>query len=271
MAITTVNQIYNPISGAFGSGNIMVYAGSTAPSGSQTATTFTWTVPAGVDAVRVRLWGGGGYDGGAGGGFAIKSIYGLSGTTSVLISVAFGGNGSTTTGGTSSFGSFVSATGGETTTGAAGTGVGGDINTSGGLGGPTSSSGGGGVGSIFGDGASYGTSTVNSSLPTFGGAGAGQGTVGTLSSGSGFIGGGAAVQVNVTTAPVTRAVLSTPNSGLQKFSIDFIGTGGGGYLYVNGRNGGGGGYSPSVAGGIPGGGGGEALGLGAPGLVIVEW
>ena len=160
MAITTVNQIYNPISGVFGSGNIMVYAGSTAASGSQTVTTFTWTVPAGVDAVRVRLWGGGGYDGGAGGGFAIKSIYGLSGTTSVLVSIGFGGNASTTTGGTSSFGSFVSATGGATTSGAVGTGVGGDINTSGGSGG-TGGSGGGGVGSIFGDGASYGTSTGN--------------------------------------------------------------------------------------------------------------
>jgi hypothetical protein len=270
MAITTVNQIYNPISGAFGSGNIMVYAGSTATSGSQTATTFTWTVPAGVDAVRVRLWGGGGYDGGAGGGFAIKSIYGLSGTTSVLVSVAFGGNGSTTTGGTSSFGSFVSATGGATGTGAVGSGVGGDINTSGGLGGTSGSSGGGGVGSIFGDGASYGTTTVNSSLPTFGGAGAGQGGYGTLSSGSGFIGGGAAMQTN-STAPLIQTPLSNPNSGLEKFSIDFIGTGGGGYVSVNGRNGGGGGYSAGLTGGIPGGGGGEALGFGAPGLVIVEW
>lgn len=270
MAITTVNQIYNPISGVFGSGNIMVYAGSTAASGSQTVTTFTWTVPAGVDAVRVRLWGGGAYDAGAGGGFAIKSIYGLSGTTSVLISVAFGGNGSTTTGGTSSFGSFVSATGGATGTGAVGTGVGGDINTSGGSG-NTGTSGGGGAGSIFGDGASFGTtSTIITPLPTFGGAGSGLGNSGPSSYGSGFIGSGGSMNTN-TTAPLVRTPVSAPNSGLEKFSIDFLATGAGGCGGYNGINGGGGGYGGNVTGGIPGGAGGDNNGLGAPGLVIVEW
>ena len=268
---TIVNQIYNPISGVFGSGNVMVYAGSTASTGAQTVTTFTWTVPAGVDAVRVRLWGGGGRNGGSGGGFAIKSIYGLSGTASVLISVGFGGNASTTTGGTSSFGSFVSATGGAQTSGAAGSGSGGDINTSGGTGG--GGAGGGGAGSIFGNGASVNFISSNS-LSTYGGGGAGNSVTGLPTSGAGFIGGGASYGLN-STAPASLTALSQPNSGLDKFSIDFLGTGGGGIGQCNGRNGGGGGEAngSAVTGGIPGGGGGAGVssGLGAPGLVIVEW
>jgi hypothetical protein len=256
MAITKVNQIFNPITGVFGSGNIMVYAGSTNPSAvAQTSTTFTWTVPAGVDAVRVRLWGGGGYLNGAGGGFAIKSIYGLSGTTSVLITVGFGGNSVTVNGATSSFGSFVSATGGVSANVTAGTGTGGDINTSGGAGSTAAQSGGGGVGSIFGNGASAFSNYFNQN--TFGGGGAGVYEA-TNGSGAGFIGAGASDNQH-------RA----PGSGIDQFSIDFLGTGGGGGYVTNGRNGGGGGRSSH--GGIPGGGGGSTSGLGAPGFVIVEW
>jgi len=263
---TVVNQIYNPISGVFGSGNTMIYAGSTASSGAQTAATFTWTVPAGVDAVRVRLWGGGGYDGGSGGGFAIKSIYGISGTTSVLISVGFGGNATTVTGGTSSFGSFVSATGGGNAGGVAGSGVGGDINTSGGVGDGNS---GGGCGSIFGSGASKNNAGANAPKQSYGGGGAGQATAGV--GGPGFIGAGATANT-LTTAPLNATPLSAPGSGLENFSIDFIGTGGGGTTLINGRNGGGGSESHGVvvSGGIPGGGGGD-LSLGAYGFVIVEW
>ena len=75
------------------------------------------------------------------------------------------------------------------------------------------------------------------------------------------------------TAPASLTALSQPNSGLDKFSIDFLGTGGGGIGQCNGRNGGGGGdlSGATVSGGIPGGGGGGASGFGAPGLVIVEW
>lgn len=255
MAITTVNQIFNPITGVFGSGNIMVYAGSTNPSAvAQTSTTFTWTVPAGVDAVRVRLWGGGGYLNGAGGGFAIKSIYGLSGTTSVLITVGFGGNSVTVNGATSSFGSFVSATGGVSANVTAGTGTGGDINTSGGAGSTAAQAGGGGVGSIFGNGAS--ALSNNFASNTYGGAGAGiyepnlQGVAGFIGAGSGDNS-------------------QSQAGGMNEFSIDFIGTGGGGSQLVSGRNGGGGGRQAN--GGMPGGGGGSVSGLGAPGLVIVEW
>jgi hypothetical protein len=270
MAITTVNQIYNPISGVFGSGNVMVYAGSTALTGAQTVTTFTWKVPAGVDAVRVRLWGGGGRSGGGGGGFALKAIYGLSGTTSVLISVGYGGNGTTTSGGTSSFGSFVSATGGINSTAAGGTGSGGDINTSGGSGSGGGAGGGGGAGSIFGNGGSSPSSGANA-IPNYGGGGAGNVSNLYPSSGAGFIGNGASFGLN-TTAPLVATSLTQPNSGLEKFSIDFLGTGGAGMNQSNGRNGGGGPNSStaSVTGGIPGGAGG-GNGFGAPGLVIVEW
>jgi hypothetical protein len=270
---TVTNQIYNPITGVFGSGNVMVYAGSTALTGAQTVTTFTWTVPAGTDAVRVRLWGGDGNNGGTGGGFAIKSIYGISGTVSILISVGYGGNATTTTGGTSSFGSFVSATGGVTSTDAVGTGTGGDINTSGGSGG--GATGGGGSGSIFGSGGSS-IPPLGMALATYGGGGAANGdsvTNPTTSSGAGFIGSGGATGGYVG-APLVTTVVALPDSGLSKFSIDFLGTGGAGVLRGNGRNGGAGAITTvnSISGGTPGGGGGGgATGLGAPGLVIVEW
>jgi hypothetical protein len=271
---TVTNQIYNPITKVFGSGNVMVYAGSTALTGAQTVTTFTWTVPAGTDAVRVRLWGGGGNNGGAGGGFAIKSIYGISGTVSILISVGYGGNATTTTGGTSSFGSFVSATGGVTSTGAVGTGTGGDINTSGGLGGGTG--GGGGAGSIFGNGGS--SINASTALSTYGGGGASNGTntpgSNLPAAGSGFIGSGGAIGGDGTGIPIVATVVALPASGLSKFSIDFLGTGGAGIATGNGRNGGAGAITTinSISGGTPGGGGGGgATGLGAPGLVIVEW
>jgi len=215
----TIATVFNPLTGVFGSGNVRFFAGNS------TTQTYTWTVPAGVDAVRVRVWGGGGYSGGSGGGFALKSIYGISGTTSITITVGIGGNNSVTTGGTSSFGSFVSATGGATGGGAAGVGSGGDVNYTGGLG--ASAMGAGGI-------AIRTTSFFN-------------------------------------TAPTT---------GLETdFSIDFIGTGGGGALNQSGVNGGGGGYSGTANvichGGYPGGGMGafttSTLGRGGAGLVIVEW
>jgi hypothetical protein len=133
--------------------------------------------------------------------------------------------------------------------------------------------GGGGGGSIFGNGASVNFISSNS-LSTYGGGGAGNSVSGLPTSGAGFIGGGASYGLN-STAPASLTALSQPNSGLNKFSIDFLGTGGGGIGQCNGRNGGGGGEAngSAVTGGIPGGGGGAGVssGLGAPGLVIVEW
>lgn len=271
MAITVVNTIYNPITGVFGSGNVMTWVGVTAASGAQSATTYTWTVPAGVDAVRARVWGGGGYNGGSGGGFAIRAIYGLSGVTSITVTLGYGGNATTTSGGTSSFGSYVSATGGATQGGTAGAGSGGDINTTGGVGfysGATNNPGG-GVASIFGNGGSA-ISIVNSQS-SFGGAGAASDNTGWNASPNGFIGRGALINNN-TTAPLVATVIQVPSNGLQRFSIDFIGTGGGGARGTNGVNGGGGANNGggTIGGGIPGGGGGGTS-LGAPGMVIVEW
>jgi hypothetical protein len=125
----------------------------------------TFTVPAGVTAVKVTVIGGGGGSGATtrvspsfgargggagGGGMAIEWITGLTPADTVTVTVGAGGAGGVTgtdsgaTGGTSSFGAYCSATGGAgtiglsnalaTTGGAGGTGSGGTINISGGAG-----------------------------------------------------------------------------------------------------------------------------------------
>lgn len=120
----------------------------------------TFTVPAGVSAVDVQLWGAGGGGGGCGGltfnfgsaagggGYARRRISGLTPGAAIAVTVGAGGAGGTIppssagTGGTSSFGSYVSATGGGPglagtsggtpgAWGAGGFGVGGDLNVSG--------------------------------------------------------------------------------------------------------------------------------------------
>ena len=118
----------------------------------------TFTVPAGVTQVEVELWGGGSGSfasvaglasgGGSGGGYARKRITGLAPGQQIAVTTGSGGSagivdGATpSAGGTTSFGSFVTATGGSlnylaTATspqnGATppGIGVGGDINISG--------------------------------------------------------------------------------------------------------------------------------------------
>jgi hypothetical protein len=118
----------------------------------------TFTVPAGVTQAEVEVWGGGSGSfaslpglpsgGGSGGGYARKLVAGLSPGQVVQITVGAGGAAGTTSGtpagsgGTSSFGQFVSATGGslnyQATTSAPengatppGIGIGGDVNFSG--------------------------------------------------------------------------------------------------------------------------------------------
>jgi hypothetical protein len=249
-----ISTAYNPVSGVFGTGQVIVYGGST------TTQTFTWTVPAGIGAVRARCWGGGGgsgASGGGGGGFAMKAIYDLTGVTSIAVTVGLGVASGNITGGTSSFGSYVSATGGQyASTG--GSGSGGDINYTGGTGGGGR---GGGSASIFGNGGDG-----NSLYQAPGGAGGGSNT-GNQAAGNGFLGMGG------WTATATSPYNSTPpTSGLSQFSIDFIGTGGGGGYYSSGINGGGGSAQASLGscGGYPGGGAGHT-GYGGWGMVIVEW
>lgn len=256
MAIALTSTAFNPITGVFGSGNVQVFGGRGTTTGS-----YTWTVPPGVAKVRVRLWSAGGANSGSGGGFAMKTIFDLSGVSTVAVTVGAGST--TTSGGTSSFGSFVSVTGGGATGGAVGTSTSGDINSSGGIG--TASNGGGGVGSLFGDGG--GTNGAFGQSGASGGGAMSSTSSSTVSGGAGLFGSGG--QYISSGAAIA---LITPTTGLVgQFSIDFIGTGGGGSYIQSGANGGGGGYSGS--GGYPGGGAGTGTSgqSSGAGMVIVEW
>lgn len=283
MTIPIQAQVTNPVTGVFGTGQVQFFTTSGA-----------WTVPLGIGKVRVRLWGAGGpyntnasnYGGGGGGGFALKAIYDLSGVTSIAVTVGAGvfnvsngTSGNTTSGGTSSFGSYVSATGGAgggTTAiqNAGGTGVGGDFNFTGGNGAyssTVSSGGGGGVASIFGNGGNGGS--TGNGLTGTGGAGGGSGSIAQntfCTGGTGGFGNSGAVQY--ASGASNPLVFNLPVSGFagQFFSLDLIGTGGGGTYQIAGVNGGGGAYGAYP--GFPGGGNGyNSTGTAGNGLVIVEW
>ena len=256
MAIALTATAFNPITGVFGSGNVQVFGGRGTTTGS-----YTWTVPPGVAKVRVRVWSAGGANSGSGGGFAMKTVFDLSGVSTVAVTVGAGST--STTGGTSSFGSYVSVTGGGATGGAVGTSTSGDINQSGGIG--VATYGGGGVGSLFGDGGASGSSGVGNSGASGGGGSLSSPTNG-FGGGSGLLGSGSSW-----VASGTAAAIVFPTSGLiGQFSIDFIGTGGGGAYTQSGANGGGGGYGGS--GGYPGGGAGSGTTQhSGAGMVIVEW
>lgn len=259
--------------GVFGTGKIL-------PIGTST----TWTIPAGITTVRVRVWGAGanhgggdyGVDGGGGGGFAIKTITGLTPGGTVAVTVG------QSSGATSSFGAYVSATGGSMG-GAGGTGSGGDINTSGGSAGSSGASGGGGgggAGSLFGNGGLGGSSKGGKSGASGGGSGnsSSGGTVGGAG-GSGLTGSPGTFNVYVIPGNNTAySYASSSDTGIIP-SIDFIGTGpggsaahaGGGHAGANGGGGGGGNGGQGGAGGFPGGGAGGGSSGGAAGLVIVEY
>ena len=132
----------------------------------------------------------------------------------------------------------------------------------------TVTSGGGGVASLFGDGGFCGSILITGGNgASGGGAGAGQGANAYISGGNGFLGTGG----HYNTVAATLGCL--PKTGLESgFSIDFIGTGGGGVYTHAGVNGGGGGGAAggTALGGFPGGGGGN-VSAGGDGLVIVEW
>ena len=276
MAVPIQSQISNPITGVFGIGQMQIFSASG-----------TWYVPPGVARVRVRMWGAGAnycgqgsyYGGGGGGGFALKTIYDLTGVTSVAVTVGAGNSyvpsGATASGfqaGTSSFGSYCSATGGicgaTSNSNNGGIGIGGDINNSGGkggFGGGSSNGGGGGSASLIGGGANSSTASPG---PSAGGAGAGYGSTSSNAPASGGF-----MTTGGVSSTSTSFYSTMPTASIQPFSIDFIGTGGGGGLYQGGVNGGGGGQG-GTGGGFPGGG--SAYGSpsdvsSAGGLVIVEW
>jgi hypothetical protein len=260
MTIPIQAQAFNPITGVFGDGNVRFFTASG-----------TWTVPSGVGKVRVRLWGGGGptfntstFAAGSGGGFALKAIYDLAGVTSIAVTVGVGGTTSSSggSGGTSSFGSYCSATGGSAlasgSTGG-GTGTGGDLNFTGGAGSSSATNtqtSCGGAANVFGNG----SAAVANAVGLSGTSGAG--------GASGLIGGD-----GINSTGGRSATVFATSGQTTPYSIDFIGTGGGGFggSVGNGINGGGAGYN--ALGGFPAGGGwgGDGRVTGGAGLVIVEW
>lgn len=168
----------------------------------------TFVVPAGVTQVEAEVWGGGAGSyasvsgmpsggssgGGSGGGYARKRITGLTPGQSVAVVVGAGGIGGTvgggaaTSGGTSSFGPYVSATGGvlnylasvgSPQNGATppGIGVGGDVNLAGSAGqAAVLNQGGMGGGAPMGGTQNSGTTGVAGTFPGGGAAGAGTGS-----------------------------------------------------------------------------------------------
>ena len=160
-----------------------------------------FVIPAGVSQIEVEVWGGGSgtyasttlfaAGGGAGGGYARKRIVGLVTGQIIPVTIGGGGAGGTTagavpgTGGSSSFGPFVSATGAGLNYldsfsapqhGAypPGTGVGGDINLTGSMGQDGSGGQGGlGGGSPMGGFVASGTSGLPGTFPGGGASGPG--------------------------------------------------------------------------------------------------
>jgi hypothetical protein len=160
----------------------------------QTAGTHTWTAPAGCRRVRVIVVGGGGggsghCESGGAGGYSEKWIE-IPESTAVTVTVGGGSSGAgyysnRPTGGTTSFGSFLSASGGMGanqnyghTGGHGGVGHGGDINLRGGGGGGHENEGGhNGAASFFGGGSvgahhnGHSNNSENHSAPGSGGQG----------------------------------------------------------------------------------------------------
>jgi len=168
----------------------------------------TFTVPAGVTQLEVEVWGAGSGSfastssmasgGGSGGGYARKRIAGLNPGQVIAVNVGAGGSAGTPTqapgaGGTTSFGTYVSASGGGPNplatlsspwlgASAQGSGIGGDINIAGSTGGNgVSNLGGSGGAAAQGGGATFVATAYGSpgQFPGGGASGAGTGQAGT--------------------------------------------------------------------------------------------
>jgi|9_EtaG_2_1085328.scaffolds.fasta_scaffold32813_2 hypothetical protein len=285
---TLTPSINNWATGTFGTGLVRVYGSSF---GTANANTYTFTCPTGITKVRVRCWGAGGggpsnasHAGGAGGGFAIGE-FDVEVGTNYTVTVGAGGV-HNTSGGTSSFGTLISATGGASAANNSlhegGIGVGGYINYKGGYA-ANGYCGGGGAASVFGHG-NPGTyngntnATANQQRSRSGGAGGGYGN-----SNSNII----VTSIRSNFSPwgyfnhnIYPTQQNTEHAMLRQQidSIDLLATGAGGVGYhsagANGVNGGGG--ASGGEGGWPGGGGGtnagaSTAGYGADGCVIVEY
>lgn len=203
----TVNTTSNTVTVDAGNYVMQTYT-NTSPSG------VTWTKPAGLKAIKVTVVGGGGgsnpiflpapagppapfnsrgYGGSGGGGASVEYIPAPSIPGPVTVTVGAGGGSSTptaspfTTGGTSSFGSFLSATGGAggglnpsgitASGGTGGSGSNGSFNITGQAGGTTVSvlvvptttavAGGGGGSSLMGAGAKFDVAQVSAPYSIF--------------------------------------------------------------------------------------------------------
>lgn len=240
----------NVVTGAFGTGENVQWFTPVIDPNTGNPLVRTFIVPVDTTSVRVRLWGGGGT---SGGGFAIKVVTGLTPGSSITVTLGKGG-GKALVGGTTSFGSHVSATGGSTTAG--GVGVGGDFISRGGVG---STDAGGGAAGIFGDGGLSAGGSVGGN----GNAGAGSGAT-FYSGGNGVSGRGGNVGGSSNNGQLSG------DHGIVS-SLDYVSTGGGGGAGGGGANGGGGGVNGP--GGFPGGGSEQDSSntRAAHGLVIVEW
>lgn len=232
-----------PISGVFGTGRVVVIS-----------TTQAFLIPA--TSIRVRLWGAGAGNTGAGGGFAMKVLSGL--TVGQSVTATIGVKGVSAAGGSTSFGAYFSASGGTSASGGVpgvgGVGIGGDVNNTGGASASGSNGGGGGAANLLGRGGAGGEANSAGESASSGGGG------GATPSYAGTIGG-----------------FGMAPSG--EFGIDLMGCGSGtsgpagNGMYEspsppNAGNGGGGGSGK--AGSFPGGGGGAGK-PGADGLMIVEF
>lgn len=233
--LSKILPIQNPLTGIFGTGKVefLIESG-------------TFVVPAHITTLRVRVWGQGGSDAGSGGGFAMKQIT-VDGNSSIAVTV---GKGSNAAGATSSFGSYVSATGGSYRDGSPGTGIGGDINHSGGAssgGNGATYDGGGGAANLLGDGGAGAPGSAGNSSDGF-------------STGGGYGGAGKGYKTQMENIGVI----------FTELNLDYIGCGDGGYGGYSGTNGGGG--TRAGGGGFPGGAaGGNNIGGGGNGLIIVEY
>lgn len=247
--------------------------------------TQTWTVPDGVTSVNVFLFGGGGGSGsnahsegeerarggGGGGGYMAKSTFTVTPKQSINVTIGAGGAVGQA-GGTTSFGSLLSAQGGSAGENARvnGTdgygGKGGD----GGSGGAGSTGtylnsivhcGAGGNGAQFGGGAGSYEKKGGNGGTYGGGGGAGGSYSGSCSGGTGgqYGGAGGDSEQNGTNGTDTTNIADIDFKGLGKAGTGKIGGGGGG--------GGGGGYGGNGgdAGGYAGGGGGGYGGNGGDG------
>jgi hypothetical protein len=136
-----------------------------------------WSVPSGTNAVRLRIWGGGGAGGGgfsgaggggAGGGYS-EGFYAVAPGQNIAVTVGSGGAGSGTAGGASTFGSIASASGGL----GGGNGAAGAGGVGGGSGGAGAGTGVLQTGLLGGDGLVLGAALLGGSGgASFGGAGA---------------------------------------------------------------------------------------------------